>query len=158
MAKIITILFIAASVGSLLPAGDVASAADLIEPTRTLNASGKPEGKLVVFSEPPGLPVTLDGLSLGKTPTSINEVKSGIHHLRVETSETDITIEPSQTMQISLYKGSFIKIPEPEKEFALPPATDVPSTAGSKPSPARSEEQRPPALSPIEHRRMFGYY
>lgn len=158
MAKIITTLLIAASVGLLLPAGDVPWAADLIEPTRTLDAPGRPEGKLVVSSEPPGAPVSLDGLSLGKTPTSINEVKAGIHHLRVETSETDITIEPGQTMQISLYKGSFIKIPEPEKELAQPPETAVPSTAGSIPPPARSEEQRPPALSPILHNRMFGYY
>lgn len=157
MAKIITILFIAASVGLLLPAGGVAWAADLIEPTRTLDASGKPEGKLVVFSEPPGQPVSLDDLNLGKTPTSITEVKPGIHHLRVATSATDITIEPGQTMQISLYKGSFIKISKPEEELAQPPATVAPSTAESKPSPVRPEEPRPPALSPIDHYHMFGY-
>ena len=158
MAKIVMVLIIAASVGSLLPAGDVPWAADLIEPTRTLDGPGKPESKLVVFSEPPGLPVSLDGHSLGKTPTSFYEVKPGSHRLRVETSEIDITLEPGQTMQISLYKGSFVRIPEPEKIPAQPPAKEATPMAESKPSPAPFVEQRPPALSPIEHYRLFGYY
>ena len=158
MTRLITIQVIAVLMGALLPASNAFSAGELIEPTRTLDSSGKPEGKLVVFSEPPGLPVSLDGRSIGKTPTSIEEVNPGVHNLRVESKETEITIEPGKTMAISLFKGYFVRIPEPEETPALPPETAVTPPAKAEPSPTPSQEHRPPALSPIEHYRMFGYY
>ena len=43
-------------------------ASDLIEPTRTLEGTSDQSAKLSVFSEPPGLQVTLDGAAIGKTP------------------------------------------------------------------------------------------
>ncbi len=156
MIKIIAMLFIAVSAASLLPAGDVVLAADLIEPTRTLDGSGKSEGKLAVFSEPPALLASLDGVSLGKTPTALHGVKPGIHQLRVATSETAIIIEPGQTMIISLYKGSFIKMPEPAEESAKPLATEVTSTPESEPSPAPSDEIELPTLDPVQRLRLLG--
>jgi hypothetical protein len=64
--------FVAVSAALLLAAAHALLAADLIEPTRTLDDSGKAEGKLTVFSEPPALLVSLDGVSLEKTPTSLH--------------------------------------------------------------------------------------
>jgi hypothetical protein len=158
MTRFITIQVIAVLMGMLLPLGNPPSAGELIAPTRTLDSSGKPEGKLMVFSEPPGLPVSLDGQSLGKTPTSIEKVDTGTHSLQVETKATEITIETGQTLAISLFKGKFVKIHEPEEPTVLPPEKQVTPPAESRPSPAASGEPRPPLLSPIEHRRMFGYY
>jgi hypothetical protein len=145
--------------GLMLSVAYVSRAADLIEPTRTLGGTEEPTGQLVVFSEPPGLPAALDGAGLGNTPTAIIEVKGGIHHLQVANSGTDISIQPGKTTQISLFKGSFVKIPVLEQPPLAPPEQLVapaaipgspPATGGGPPS--------PPALSPILHRDMFGYY
>lgn len=158
MTRLITTPVIAVLLAALLPAGNAPSAGELIEPTRTLDDAGKAEGKLLVFSEPPGLPVSLDGLSIGKTPTSIEEVNPGIHDLQVETRETRITIEPGKTLAISLFKGYFVRIPESDITPTLPPETAYTPPSTSAPSRESSREYRPPVLSPIEHYRMFGYY
>ena len=78
-----------------------------------------------------------------------------IHQLRVATSETAIIIEPGQTMIISLYKGSFIKIPEPAEESAKPLATEVTSTPESEPSPRPSDDIELPTLDPVERLRLL---
>ena len=90
--------------------------ADLIEPTRILGGTANPPGSLIVVSEPPALDITLDDSHIGKTPAFVKNVKSGIHRLRVKDSETEIYIEPGETLQISLHKGEFIYIPVAEKE------------------------------------------
>jgi hypothetical protein len=90
------------------------SPAELIEPTQTLEGEQETTGRLTVLSEPPGLKITLDGNSLGKTPTFLVEVESGIHTLRVKDSETDILVEPGKTVKISLHKNEFILIPVKE--------------------------------------------
>jgi len=145
--------------GLLLSAAHVARAGELIEPTQSLGGAVEQEGRLVVFSEPPGLPATLDGSSLGATPTAIIEVKAGVHHLEVASSKTDVKIDPGQTMQISLYKGSFIRIPVPEQPAVQPPEQRAVPATKAGPAPTTSgEPPSPPALSPIEHKRMFGYY
>ncbi|MCJ7538695.1 MAG: PEGA domain-containing protein [Desulfobacterales bacterium] len=82
---------------------------ELIKPTRALDSTGEKLGKLSVFSEPPGLEVALEGTIIGKTPLILDEVKPGSHRLKVKNSETDITIEPGKTLQISLYKNKFIR-------------------------------------------------
>lgn len=158
MTKSITMRFVAASAALLLAAAHALLAADLIEPTRTLDDTGKAEGKLAVFSEPPALPVSLDGVSLGKTPTSLHGVKAGIHQLRVAMSETAIIIEPGQTMIVSLYKGSFIKLPEPAEESATTPETEVTSTHESGPYHAPSNEIELPTLDPMERLRLLGHF
>lgn len=158
MTRFTIIQVIAVLICVLLPAGTPSLADELMAPTRTLEGAAKPEGKLMVFSEPPGLPVALDGQSLGKSPTSIEEVNPGTHKLRVDTKETEIVIEPGQTMAISLFKGYFVKIPKPEEPLALPPKKEVTPPEKLSPSPTTSGENQPPALSPIEHYRMFGYY
>jgi hypothetical protein len=107
----------ALSVGFLLLfIADLSLAADLIEPSRTLQGSPAAEGNLSVGSEPPGLNVTLDDKLIGKTPIFLDNVKSGIHQLQVKDSETKIYIEPGATFQISLFRGEFVKIPSAEKE------------------------------------------
>jgi hypothetical protein len=90
--------------------------AELIEPTRTLQETVNAPGNLTILSEPPDLDVTLDDTRIGKTPAFLKNIKSGIHRLRVEDSETEIYLEPGGTLQISLFKGEFINIPVTEKK------------------------------------------
>lgn len=100
--------------------------AELIEPSRSLGGEQQPTtGRLSVLSEPPGLKITLDGDSLGKTPTFMVEVEEGIHTLRVKESETDIYVKPGKTLKISLHKGEFILIPVKEKPVEEQPPTQV---------------------------------
>jgi hypothetical protein len=131
---------------------------ELIKPTRTLDSAGEKPGKLSVFSEPPGLEVTLEGEIIGNTPVFIDEVSPGSHRLRIKNSETDITIKPGKTLQISLYKDKFILLPATDKK---PPeqsqTAETPPTKSTHPPPP-AEEQRPKELSPIERYRLLGHY
>ena len=102
-----------------------AAPAELVEPTRTLQGEQETVGRLTVLSEPPGLKITLDGNSLGKTPAFLVEVEAGIHSLRVKGSETDIYIEPGKTLKISLYKEEFILIPVSERKVEKKPVIEV---------------------------------
>jgi hypothetical protein len=83
---------------------------ELIPPSRTLQEPGSTWGGLTVFSEPPQLEVYLDGKKVGETPVWLKHVKAGFHRLRVEHSETDIYLEPGGSIELSLYKGSFINL------------------------------------------------
>jgi hypothetical protein len=134
------------------------TAADRIAPTRTLKGEKEQMGKLAVFSEPPGLDVTLNGDSIGKTPVSFDGAKPGTHRLRVKNSETDITIEPGKTLQISLFNDKFILIPATDKKPPKQPATVETNLTKSKPHPPPAEEQRPKELSPIERYRLLGHF
>jgi hypothetical protein len=134
------------------------TAAERIAPTRTLQGEKEQPGKLAVFSEPPGLEVTLNGAGLGKTPLSLDGVMPGTHRLRVKNSETDITIEPGKTLQISLYKDKFILIPKTAKTPPQPPETVETNRTGSGPPPPPAQEQGPEELSPIERYRLLGHY
>jgi hypothetical protein len=100
------------------------SFAEVIEPTRTLGGEEKGPGRLTVLSEPPGLKITLDGNSIGKTPTFLVEVDEGIHTLQVNNSKTQIYIEPGKTLKISLHKDKFIFIPVAEKMLDEQPAIE----------------------------------
>ncbi len=88
---------------------------ELIAPTRTLGRATETPGKLIVVSEPPGLEVYLDEAHIGETPLLLKDVKPGLHKLRVKHEETDILVESGGTFRISLFKGSFVNIPKPEK-------------------------------------------
>ncbi len=131
---------------------------ELIKPTRALDTSGEKLGKLSVFSEPPGLEVTLEGAIIGKTPIFLDEVKPGSHRLQVKNSETDITIEPGKTLKISLYKKKFILVPATDKKPLKQPETVETSLTKSKHPPPPAEKQRPEELSPIERYRLLGHY
>ena len=131
---------------------------ELIQPTRALDSTGEKLGKLSVFSEPPGLEVRLEGTIVGNTPILLDEVESGSHRLRVKDSETDITIEPGKTLQISLYKDKFILIPATDKKSPKQPETVETNLTKSKPAPPPAEEQWPEKLSPIERYRLLGHF
>ena len=150
--------FIAVLAGALLAAGYASAADELIAPSRTLQGPVYPQGKLIVFSEPPGLPAALDGRSLGKTPTAVEAVNAGVHSLQVENKETEIIIAPDQTLAISLFKGAFVKVEKPEKLPSPAPEKAAPPGAEATRTPEASGEHRPPPMSPILHYRMFGYY
>lgn len=95
--------------------------AELIEPTRTLRGHKKPNGRLSVFSEPPGLDVLLDGLEFGKTPVISKEVTSGVHILRVKDIEKEITILSGKSLQLSLFKDVLIEVPEKKADAPTQP-------------------------------------
>ena len=94
----------------------LSSTAELIEPTRTLQGTSKTPGTLTILSEPPDLEVSLDGSHIGKTPIFLKRLEPGIHRLRIQESETDVYVEPDETVQISLFKGEFIILPAAKKE------------------------------------------
>ncbi len=131
---------------------------ELIKPTRALDSTGEKLGKLTVFSEPPGLEVTLEGTIIGKTPIFLDEVKPGSHRLRVKNSETDIIIEPGKTLQISLYKDKFIRIPATDKIPPKKSETDETDLTRSKPPSPPTEGKRPKELSPMERYRLLRHY
>jgi hypothetical protein len=91
-------------------------ASDLIEPTRNLSDKSHNEGKLFVFSEPPGLGVKMDGTVIGETPVELQAVEPGIHVIHVKDSEIEIYVNPGKSVKISWFKGAFIKIPSEAKE------------------------------------------
>ena len=95
--------------------------AELIEPTRTLKSQEEPVGKLTVLSEPPELDVVLDGAEIGKTPVISMEVRAGDHELRIKDTKKEISILPGKSLQLSLYKGSLIEIPDKSLESAKQP-------------------------------------
>jgi hypothetical protein len=92
--------------------------AELIEPTRTLEAAADNPGVLNVYSEPRGLELRLDGKAIGKTPLVSYELSPGTHVLRVEGSEANFSIDSNQTISLSWFKGTFIQIPEKPKAAA----------------------------------------
>jgi len=131
---------------------------ELIKPTRALDSTGEKPGKLSVFSEPPGLEVRLEGTIVGNTPILLDEVEPGSHRLRVKDSETDISIEPGKTLQISLYKDKFILIPATDKKPPKQTETVETNLTKSKPAPPLAEAQRPKELSPMEQYRLHRHY
>lgn len=94
----------------------------LIEPTRTLETATSDLGVLNVYSEPPGLEVRLDGKPIGKTPILSAELSSGAHVLRIEGTETKFFLGQRETIALSWFKGSFIRIPEKTKATEEPTA------------------------------------
>jgi hypothetical protein len=126
MRSYLRLVLLAAFVFAALYLNLSAVAAELIEPTRSLDGEQLPTtGRLTVLSEPPGLKISLDGDSLGKTPAFMMEVEGGVHTLQVKESETDIYVKPGKTLKISLHKGEFILIPVKEKPVEEQPPTQV---------------------------------
>ena len=97
---------------------------ELIAPTRTLRGAKEPPGRVSVFSEPVGLDAFLDGSKIGKTPVWLKSVEPGLHVLKVKDSETEIHVLPGKTLQVTLFKGSFIKTVK-EKEKVDKPLRDL---------------------------------
>jgi hypothetical protein len=119
----------------------LALSSELIEQTRTLEPTGESPGKLSVFSEPPGLVVSLDGAGIGKTPVISKVVEPGTHALRVNGEETEIYVVPGKDLRLSLYKGSFIEIPAETKEIRQQKKIDD-VKAPKKPKPEQSTEKK----------------
>ena len=115
---------------------------ELIEPTRTPLSAERNSGRISVLSEPPGLDVFLDNSKIGQTPISSVEVNAGIHKLRVKDSEAEIFIKPDTSLELTLYKGSFIEIPKKEEEGeALKKSGEGKSTKGVKTSEPKEESK-----------------
>jgi hypothetical protein len=125
----------------------LAISAELIEPSRTLEGEQQTTGRLTVLSEPPGLNITLNGDSLGKTPAFLVEVQEGVHTLRVKDSQTDIYVKPDETLKISLHKDEFIIIPTKKIEIEEQPVTEIqpekrPTTVTTTRDPIRQNVER----------------
>ena len=118
-----------------------------IAPSRTLKGSGDEMGKLSVFSEPPGLEVTLDGSQIGPTPVREIDVKPGSHTLRVRESEAEIYITPGEPLNLSWRRGIFIVISSKEKTEPEQPRAEE----KDKPQPkkAAQTQKNEPKLEPL---------
>lgn len=101
---------------SLLFVTPVCLGDELIAPTRTLHGTEEATGRVSVFSETVGLDAFLDGSNIGKTPVWLKNVEPGLHTLKVKDSETQIHVQPGKTLQVSLFKGSFIRTVKEEKK------------------------------------------
>jgi hypothetical protein len=113
---------------------------ELIEPTQTLDGEQQPTtGRLTILSEPPGQKITLDGKSLGKTPTFLVEIEAGVHTLRVTDSETDVYVGPGKTLKVSLFKNEFVFIPVKEIEAEAQAEMDAGMEAGETTAPRQKD-------------------
>ncbi len=117
---------------------------ELIAPTRTLRGTQEAPGKLTVVSEPPGLDAFLDGSNIGETPVWLTDVKPGMHTLKVKDSETQIHVQPGKTLQVSLFKGSFIRAVKEEKKVEKQPAPEEEKLTerGKAVQPPKEERER----------------
>jgi hypothetical protein len=113
---------------------------ELIPPTRTLEAPEAAWGRLTVFSEPPELDVLLDSTKMGQTPLWLEKVKPGFHSLQINDSKTDIYVKEGETLKLGLFKGSFITLPEKEKEITPVPPVE-PKRSPEKPKTAQPTEK-----------------
>jgi hypothetical protein len=112
---------------SVMGFGLMTSTAELIEPSRSLKSTSGGPGQLTIFSEPPGMVVKLDGTSVGSAPIRIKSLNPGVHRLQVGKSATEITIEPGQTIHISLFRNRFIQFQADEKQDSQTADTGDPS-------------------------------
>ena len=126
---------------------------ELIEPSRTVKGHEKANGRLSVFSEPPGLYVLLDDINIGKTPVISKEVAPGTHVLRVKETEKEIVILPGKSLKMSFFKDSLIEIPE--KKVEIPVQTKLkeqPAIPEKKPEDSKKEKkQLDPFYFPTNH-------
>ena len=118
----------------------LAAFSELIAPTRTLGGEQKLTGLLSVFSEPPDLPVLLDGVDIGKTPVILKEVTSGAHTLRVKGTEKEITVPPGKSLQLSFFKDVLIIIPEKKPQVSYKPRIRRKEEAGNKTGKIQQEQ------------------
>lgn len=103
-----------------------------------------------MVSEPSDLDVFLDGSEIGKTPVWSEEVKSGIHTLRVKHAETDIYVEPGKTLKVSLFKGTFISIAEEEKKVEKQAGPEKKKVSEARETVESPEAQQQKDLTPWE--------
>jgi len=123
---------------------------ELIAPTQTLRGTKEAQGKLTVVSEPTGLDAFLDGSNIGKTPVWLKDVKPGMHALKVKDSETQIHVLPGKTLQVSLFKGSFIKIAKEEKNVEKQVGPEEKKLTEPKKAVQPPKEERERDLTPWE--------
>ena len=123
-------------------------AGDLIPPTRTLESNWIAPGKVTVVSEPPGLEVFIDGFKLGETPVWLREVDPGLRKLQILQAQTDIFVQPGKTLQVALFKGSFIIIPEEDKKAEKQPGLEEKKFAGARKRTEKHQRQEEKGLTP----------
>jgi hypothetical protein len=104
-------------------------------------------GRLTVFSEPPKIEVFLDGKRVGETPLWLTEVKAGWHTLRIEEKETRVYLGAEKALEVGLFKGSFITLPEKKKEQKKPQRVEQQVEATPPESRQPSEAQRKEELT-----------
>ncbi len=134
----------------LLGIFSISAKAELIEPTRTLEGGNKLKSELIVFSEPPKLDVFFDGIKIGQTPLKLDNVKPGIHTLRVKDSETTIQIAPGKSTKLSFFKGYFVQIPEKEKEIEKQPKKEEVSRKKEMPAEKQDKIKYDPLYWPLK--------
>jgi len=115
---------------------------ELIEPSRTVKGHEKANGRLSVFSEPPGLYVLLDDINIGKTPVIAKQVAPGTHVLRVKETEKEITTLPEKSLKMSFFKGSLIELPEKKTESLGQSKSEEKSTTSEKQTEDSKKEKK----------------
>lgn len=132
----------------------VSPAAELIPPSRTLEDRAA-TGTVAVYSEPPELPVFVDGLRVGVTPLFALRLPAGDHRIRVHDAEAEVTVAAGAPLRLRYIDGRLARLPERDQ----PPApasgsaeTPRPSARGGGPSDAAGRVTYDPLYFPLNPR------
>ena len=101
-----------------------------------------------MVSEPPGQEVFLDGAKLGETPLWLREVAPGLRKIQIMQAQTDVFVLPGKTLQVALFKGSFIIIPEEEDKEEKQPGLEQKKPSGTKRGGETGQGQDEQGLTP----------
>lgn len=123
----------------IIASGCCLAGAELIEPSRNLDAGSNEPGRIWVFSEPPGLSVRIDGKEVGVTPIVSREIEAGGHTVRVADSSTQVQVPPGESVRLSLFKGQILMLTDVEAAASR----SAPPKPASSPTPPRADSQPP---------------
>lgn len=108
---------------------------DVIPVSAHLNPSPMPcdMGKLMISTEPSGAEIFVDGVFVGVTPATIDDVSSGPHQYRLVLEgyneyESEFELIPGQSLQINT---NLVKTPAPSEETPAPAALVILLVLGS---------------------------
>jgi hypothetical protein len=129
--------------------------AELIEPSRNLDAGSNELGRIWVFSEPPGLSVRIDGKEVGVTPIVSREIEAGGHTVRVADNSTEVQVPPGEGVRLSFFRGQILVLTDMEPAASR----SAQPKPGPSPAPPRTDSQPPqrgpanqPAFWPLNPR------
>jgi hypothetical protein len=106
---------------------------ELIEPSRG-GSAGEATAPLIVTSEPPMMPVRVDGEPVGTTPVR-HRAAAGPHKVEVGDTEAEVALRPGSLTVLTLFKGRLVISSRPE---------GLPRAARPSDAPIMSPTGRPP--------------
>jgi hypothetical protein len=116
-----------------------AAAKELIEPSRTLDRPENQAGHITVYSEPPEMPVVVDGNKVGVTPLINFDIEPGTHVLTIDNNKIEIYVNAEKPIRLAYFKGKFIELRDKPTESSPPPFPE----SDPRKAPVQKETQLP---------------